>query len=297
MNQTRLDNPKLYSLNAKAIETLRAHFRDQPSLEQIARHFHLSPSHFQRLFRRWVGLTPKQFLQHLTVTGANALLRQDYSCLDASYSLGLSSASRLHDHLVTLEAVTPGELKTHGKGMTFYTGEANTPFGLARVNWTERGIHTLRFMQTAASRETADQSKTRSLWQQASWQTDHPSAQALLDRVFSNGTIPERFSLWVQGTNFQVAVWRALLNIPEGKLESYGGLALAINKQNASRAVGSAVGSNPTALLIPCHRVIRNDGNLGGYRWGLETKSWLLGKELAASEGETDKTATKSRGA
>ncbi|WP_075185436.1 methylated-DNA--[protein]-cysteine S-methyltransferase [Teredinibacter haidensis] len=276
-NQNELN----YRRMTKAIQLLQSHFLDQPSTEQIANQLHLSCSQFHTLFRQWTGLTPKQFLQQVTVEQAKQLLGKGNSCLQTSLSLGMSSGSRLYDHMVTLEAVTPGELKSGGKNLDFYFGDGQTPLGRARLIWNNRGIHSLRFEAGNADLAKADFEKSKNQWRHANWHQDNPAAQDQLHSLFSRRKA-EKLHLWVSGTNFQVAVWRGLLKIPPGHIQSYGELAEKLGDKNASRAVGQAVGLNPVAVLIPCHRVIQASGALGGYRWGLETKKILLGKELLA---------------
>jgi len=267
---------------AVAIKLLEEHFLAQPSSRELAEKLALRPQQFQRLFRQWTGLSPKQFLQIFTVERAKLLLSQQHNCLDTTMALGLSSGGRLHEQVVTLEAVTPGELKSGGQGLTISTGCGKTPLGPAQVTWTQRGIHTLRFKAEESNTAERDHAHTQSIWPHAHWQESPEAAQQWLNRIFQRSPSNKhaQIQLWVTGTNFQIAVWRALLSIPEGNITSYGHLSAAIGNPKASRAVGHAVGSNPVATLIPCHRVIRATGALGGYRWGLETKRILLAKEL-----------------
>ncbi len=280
-----MTRPTNYQRMAKVIGHLQQHFQQQPQLDELARSVGLSPAHFQRQFRQWCGLSPKQFLQSITTDQARQLLSADLSTLEASLELGLSGSSRLYDHLVTIEAVSPGEMKSAGRGLDFFFGVGVSPLGRASISWTQRGVHTLRFLASDMSKHP-DDLMTRELWSQARWHARSEQAQVLLDDIFSAGPRSEKYKLWVKGTNFQIAVWRALLAIPEGEVCSYNELSKAVGKLNASRAAGRAIGTNPIAVLIPCHRVIKTDGNLGGYRWGLQTKKLLLAKELIV--GRTD---------
>ena len=260
---------------ARAIRFLNEHAEQQPSLAQLADHLGLSPFHLQRLFRRWAGVTPKQFLQLLTVQRARALLA-DQPLLAVSESVGLSSGSRLHDHFVSLEAMTPGEVRGGGAGLVIDAAIHDTLYGPALIAMTPRGICALDFLADA------DQDAVAAV--KARW----PAAEVRLDRVrtavvaeaLAGHTGEPRWPLHVQGTNFQVSVWRALLETRAGQLTSYARLAAQSGRPGAARAVGQAVGANPVAVLIPCHRVIRETGVLGGYRWGLPRKQAMLLREL-----------------
>ena len=273
-----------YERIAVAIDYLLTNSGQQPSLADVAAQAHLSPFHFQRLFKRWAGITPKRFLQVVTVARAKRLLSDDaFSSLQASEALGFSSASRLHDHFVTLEAMTPGEFKSQGEGLTLAFGFAPGPFGQVFIAWTTKGICSLEFVDDDA------ESVVRALqlgWPGARCVQREAEAQTIVQRLF--GRVPPDdlpISVHVRGTNFQVAVWRALLAIPEGKFASYGQIARAVGRPSAVRAVGSAVGANPCAYVIPCHRVIRGNGEIGGYRWGLRRKQVINAWEAAASDG------------
>ncbi|WP_045857391.1 methylated-DNA--[protein]-cysteine S-methyltransferase [Teredinibacter purpureus] len=278
-NSASTPTHKRFQRMCAAIEYLRLHFRSQPSVANIAQQLNMSSDHLHHLFKQWVGISPKQFLQCVTVENAKPILAEQHSCIETSNALGLSSSSRLHDHLVSLEAVTPGDIKARGEGLTFYFGEGNTPLGIARLCWTKRGIHSLKFTRYDGAER--DNKHLRQQWSAARWEEQPTEAQQWLNRIFSkpsvkNGTL----KLYVQGTNFQIAVWRALLNIPQGTTLCYGEVAVKVGNPNASRAAGTAIGKNPVAVLIPCHRVIRESGLLGGYRWGLDKKTLLLAKEL-----------------
>lgn len=257
---------------------------DQPSLAEIAGHVHLSPYHFQRLFCRWAGTTPKRFLQVLTLERGKKLLDDSRSLLDVSHELGLSGSSRLHDHFVQLEAVTPGEYKSRGKQVTIEYGVHSTPLGRIFVAITRRGVCRAEFMGFNRVEELLD--NLHNAWPFSSIKENIPSTSHAIGAFFSShadsGHGP--LSLHVSGTNFQIAVWRALLAIPPGAVASYAQVAESIGAPKAARAVGNAIGANPIALLIPCHRVIQQSGALGGYRWGSAKKLMAQTWERAHSE-------------
>ncbi len=267
---------KDYERIAQAIAYINQHSEKQPSLDEVAKHIHLSAYHFQRLFVQYSGVSPKQFLQTLTVQSAKYWLGQTSSVTEAALASGLSGSSRLHDHFITIEAITPGEYKSQGKGVTFHWGTAPTEFGEAYVAWTSKGIHRLEFLDNNNITLTID--TLRNKWPQAKIQQDNEYAGKILQKVFSDTHEPMR--LWVSGTNFQIKVWQALLTISSGELYSYKAIATRIEQPKASRAVGTAIAQNPIAWLIPCHRVIQSSGVLGGYRWNPERKHILLTKEL-----------------
>lgn len=274
-----------YDRIAGAIDYIVANAGNQPRLADIAAQVNLSPYHFQRLFSRWAGLTPKQFLQVITVERAKRLLSEDsLPLLDASETLGLSSTSRLHDHFVKLEAVTPGEFRTAGAGLTIRHGVGESPFGKTFVASTSRGICALSFIDDQTRAEALENLACH--WPHAKLVADDAQAAEIMACVFDRGRARAApVSVVVRGTNFQIAVWRALLAIPEGSLASYGDIARALGRPRAVRAVGSAVGANPCGFLIPCHRVIRGNGELGGYRWGLTRKRAINAWEAAATDG------------
>jgi len=265
----------------QALRYLQVNYRQQPSLTEIAGSVHLSEYHFQRLFLRWVGISPKRFLQYLTKESAKELLSRSHSLLDTTLELGLSSPSRLHDLFITCEAVTPGEYKQRGAGLTIRYGFHPSPFGDCLVGITERGLCALSFAEEGNTASLLDDLQQR--WEQAKLIEDaaatHPYARRIFDLGRDPGEMP--IQLYLHGTNFQLQVWQALLHIPAGELTTYGQIATAVGKPKASRAVGSAVGDNPIAYLIPCHRVIRQAGELGGYRYGLARKQAILGWEQA----------------
>ncbi|MCC5834055.1 MAG: methylated-DNA--[protein]-cysteine S-methyltransferase [Opitutales bacterium] len=260
-----------YERIAKAIAYLRANVGSQPGLEELARQLHLSPFHFQRLFKRWAGTTPKRFLEVLTVERGKSLLRQAVPVMETASELGLSGPSRLHDHFVQLEAVSPGEFKRLGSGLTLGWGLHDSPFGKVFVALTDRGICRLEFIVPEGL--PAARMRLSESWPAAEIRQAETASAEVVSRLFDRSSPGDTaLPLQVAGTNFQVAVWRALLRIPPGHGTSYGRIAEAVGRPKASRAVGTAVGMNPIAFLIPCHRVIQQSGALGGYRWGVERK-------------------------
>lgn len=274
--------PEDYSRIEKAIQFLGANFREQPTLGQVARSVNLSEHHFQRLFRHWAGISPKRFLQFLTVEYAKELLEESRSVLEVSLESGLSSPGRLHDLFVNVEAVTPGEFKTRGAGLNISYGFHPTPFGSCLLAVTERGICGLLFL--AGRREALEDLKAR--WPGAALAENPELTAPRLGQIFprssSKGARP--LSLYLRGTNFQIKVWEALLRIPAGSVVSYEDLAVHLGQPRAARAVGNAVGENPVAFLIPCHRVIRKMGVVGDYRWGAARKKAMLAWEAARRE-------------
>ncbi|NOY13005.1 MAG: methylated-DNA--[protein]-cysteine S-methyltransferase [Deltaproteobacteria bacterium] len=270
-----------YQRIAKAIDFLRKSVLDQPSLDAAARQLGLSPCHFQRLFKRFAGVSPKRFLQHLTSEHAKQLLRQSTSVLETSFAVGLSSPSRLHDLLITVEAVTPGEYKTGGAGVQISYGIHTTPFGSCLLGLTARGVCRLEFVAPGEA-EIALQ-RLQKAWPHARINEDRVTTGKMLEQIFQSQKTPSSLSLLLKGTNFQLKVWNALLQIPPGSVTSYGFLAKQLGQPNAARAVGTAIGNNPIGYLIPCHRVLRGDGGIGGYRWGTERKLAILGRELCRS--------------
>jgi len=260
-----------YERIAKAIDYIGENVTAQPSLADVAAHVHLSPFHFQRLFSRWAGTTPKRFLQVLTLELGKQLLKESTSLLDVSDALGLSSSSRLHDHFVQLEAVTPGEYRNKGKGLSIRHGVHDTPFGRLFIARTPRGVCRAAFVDDGD--EAAQLDRLLEVWPLAALERDAEATAdiaALLSAPVRDLQRP--LSLHVAGTNFQIAVWRALLRIPPASAVAYSQIAEAVGSPRAVRAAGSAIGANPVALLIPCHRVIQQSGGLGGYRWGAARK-------------------------
>ncbi len=265
----------------QAILYLENHYKDQPGLEEVAANIGLSEYHFQRLFTRWAGVSPKRFLQFLTKESAKDLLDQSENLLDTTHQVGLSSLGRLHDLFVTTEAVTPGEYKSHGAGITIRYGIHPTPFGKCVIATTERGICHLSFVQTSEG-EAIDQFVTE--WQQARMIEDYRATAPLIEPIFDLRYDPrgKPLNVHLRGTNFQLKVWEALLQVPTGTVTTYGELAARIGKPSAMRAVGTAVGHNPIAVLIPCHRVIRKVGEFGNYRYGALRKKALLAREFVS---------------
>jgi len=270
-----------YERIARAIDWLGRHAAQQPDLAAAARHLHLSEHHFQRLFTRWAGVSPKRFLQFLTVENAKARLASSAGVLDLAASVGLSGPGRLHDLFVTLEAMSPGEYRAGGKGLAIRYGAHDTPFGPAVIAVTRRGVCGLHFLEGGSDPESA----LRTDWPMASLREERSATAALAARIFDPLAVRrgKPLALLVKGSNFQLKVWRALLGLPFGALATYGGVARGIGAPAAARAVGSAIGANPIAWLIPCHRVIRESGELSRYRWGAERKAAMLAWEAARS--------------
>jgi len=278
-----LDNPD-YRRIALAINYLEEHVAEQPSLEEVAEHIGLSPWHFQRLFKSWAGVSPKRFLQYLTVENAKRLLRESGSVLDVALDVGLSGPSRLHDLFVSVEAMTPGEFKSLGKDLSVSYGFHATPFGECLLALTSRGICSLAFVEEENRAEALQQ--LLETWKAASLVEDPEAGESIISQIFKQGGEQGRgpVKVLLRGTNFQLKVWQALLRIPEGAAVSYGSLAEAVGHPGAHRAVGTAVGRNPIACLIPCHRVLRTNGDIGGYRWGITRKRAILAREAAVCE-------------
>jgi AraC family transcriptional regulator of adaptative response/methylated-DNA-[protein]-cysteine methyltransferase len=270
-----------YGRVEQAIHYLEAHAHEQPSLSELARQVGLSEFHFQRLFRRWAGVTPKDFLQCLTLNRAKALLAASSSLMDTSLELGLSGTGRLHDLFLSLEAMTPGEFKRAGQGLTIQWGIHATPFGEALFAVTPRGLCGLSFLE--AEERTTAVAHFQARWPEARLIEDSRQTEPFAIEVVSRmrGTISRPLALVLKGSPFQTQVWQGLLTIPEGGVTSYQGLGRVIGAPNASRAVGTALAMNPIGYLIPCHRVIRASGAVGEYHWGTVRKQALLGVERA----------------
>jgi AraC family transcriptional regulator, regulatory protein of adaptative response / methylated-DNA-[protein]-cysteine methyltransferase len=267
-----------YARVERAIRFLEEHAERRPSLAEVARGAGLSPSHFQRLFTRWAGLSPKRFLQFLAKEHAVERLRRSATVLDAAWDAGLSGPGRLHDLLVSSEAATPGEVASGGMGVAIAWGFHPTPFGECLLGVTDRGICHLSFVGTGGRPAAlADLSRR---WPRASLRERRTLVARTAERVFA-GTGRGNMRLHLSGTNFQLKVWEALLRIPPGAATTYGEVARRIGRPGAARAVAGAVGANPVAWIIPCHRVLRSLGALGGYRWGIERKQAMLVWEAA----------------
>lgn len=278
--ESRMNTTDYYRVEA-AIRYLARHRKSQPELAELAAHIGLSQRHLHRLFSRWAGVTPKRFLEFLTVEHAKRLLDNSNSVLAAAHGSGLSGPGRLHDHFVTVEAVTPGEYRNRGAGLTIRFGTGESPFGPVFVAWTERGVCRVGFV--ADGDVSTEKEALRRAWGRASLDGDELMAAALARSIFSApfeaGSPP--LAVHVRGTNFQLAVWCALLRVPPGQVVSYGSLAKEVCSARAARATGSAVARNPVAFLIPCHRVIRAEGITGDYAWGVTRKRCMLAWEAS----------------
>lgn len=271
-----------YQRIAAAIAYAQTHFQAQPDLETLARQAHWSPFHFQRKFQEWAGVSPKKFLQFLSLSHAKQLLRQARTVEAATHETGLSGSGRLHDLFVQLEAMTPGDYRQGGAALRLNYSFGDSPFGPYLVASTPTGICHLHFAPADAPAEAL--AALRREWPQATL-TEHADAHhAQVARFFARDFGPaERLHLHLRGTPFQLKVWESLLRIPEGQRRSYGQLAAAAGHAAAVRAVGTAIGANPVGYLIPCHRVIRQGGELGQYRWGSGRKAALLGWEASVA--------------
>lgn len=271
-----------YERIARVIRRLDETHMEQPGLADLAACAGLSLFHFHRLFSAWAGVTPKDFLQCLTLAHVKSLLREGASVLDAALAAGLSGPGRLHDLCVSLEAATPGEWKSGGEGWTITAGFAESPFGVCLVGESARGICHVSFVEPGEDEKAMSALKDE--WPEARLRRDDTNADRIIARMFNPGLgATDRVMLraFVKGSAFQTRVWRALLQVPSGALTTYGRLAEAIERPTAARAVGTAVARNPLAVLIPCHRVIRKTGVIGDYRWGRVRKRALLAWETA----------------
>jgi AraC family transcriptional regulator of adaptative response/methylated-DNA-[protein]-cysteine methyltransferase len=273
-----------YQRIAEAIEFLQQNFRQQPDLNKVAQQVHLSPFHFQRMFKEWAGVSPKQFLHYLTVDHAKSILKEKKASLaDAAFETGLSGTSRLHDMFIKIEGMTPGEYKNGGENLQINYSYAESPFGDIFIASTDKGICFLSF--TDNEQESFRQLK--SLFPNASFRSFFDLLQQNALYIFTQDwTRLDEIKLHIKGTSFQLKVWEALLKIPLGSLTTYSSLAQHIQNPNASRAVGTAIGSNPVAYLIPCHRVIKNTGIVGEYHWGSLRKKAIIGWESSRVYGE-----------
>jgi AraC family transcriptional regulator of adaptative response/methylated-DNA-[protein]-cysteine methyltransferase len=268
-----------YERIVRAISFLERNFQEQPSLEEIAATIHLSPYHFHRLFRRWAGITPKQFLQFLTIDYAKQRLADSASILETSYEAGLSGPGRLHDLFVTFEAMTPGEYKSQGQGLQIEYGFHPTPFGTCLLAMTARGVCSLSFVEDGQQEQVLV--RLHRAWPQADFHENVAATGSRVAQVFAPDPATKPVPLLIKGTNFQIKVWEALLRIPTGAVVSYSTVAAAIGQPTAARAVAGAVARNPIGYLIPCHRVIRQAGLVNNYRWGSTRKKAILGWEAA----------------
>lgn len=281
-----------YQRIEQAIQYLEKNFQRQPELDEVAGQAHLSPFHFQRIFTEWAGISPKRFLQFLTVDFLKSKLIESKNLVEAAESAGLSGQSRVYDLFTTLEGVTPQEYKQKGSGIRIEYGIHETPFGTCLIGVTERGVCWLSFIQTDEdARQRIEEMKIH--WSNSVFHQNEELTEAFIQKIFpsplplspgravSEGRGERKLHLFVKGTNFQVKVWEALLKIPMGSVTTYQGVAEQIQSPKAMQAVGSAVGSNHIAYLIPCHRVIRKDGILGEYRWSPTRKKSMIGWEMA----------------
>ena len=271
-----------YARIADAIAYLESHMQDQPSLADLSAHLGLSPGHTQKLFKRWAGVSPKQFLKSVTHAHARKMLLDHETVLDTSLAVGLSGPGRLHDLCLTVEAMTPGEVAAGGAGLDMRYGFAATPFGQCLAITTPKGLAGLGFADDGEQDALfADMSAA---WPHATIIQDQKAIRPLINKIFQNPR--GDLNLVLKGTPFQLKVWQALLRIPAGRAVTYGDVANAIGSPKAVRAVGTAIGRNPISYLIPCHRVLRNSAALGGYHWGLTRKRAILAHESAPLIGE-----------
>lgn len=275
-----------YELVRRNLEFLRENWKDQPSLEDLAQQNGLSAAHLQRLFQRWAGLSPKAFLQALTIDHARKLLRESASVLDTAYEVGLSGPGRLHDLFVTHEGMSPGAYKAKGQGLTIRYGFHDCPFGKALVMTTDHGVCGLAFADGGQELATFADMKTR--WPLADYVEDEVATAPVALRIFEprRWTAEAPLKITFIGTDFETRVWQTLLRIPLGRATTYSDIATHVGKPQAARAVGAAVGRNPISFVVPCHRVIGKSGQLTGYHWGLTRKSAILGWEAGLLSAE-----------
>ena len=273
-----------YSRIAEAIEHIKLNFKEQPNLDEIARKVHLSPFHFQRLFTEWAGTSPKNFLQYTSIEYAKKLLKENKASLfDAAYETGLSGTGRLHDLFIKIEGMTPAEYKHGGKNLHINYSFAESPFGNILVASTAKGICYMAFFEE----EDIAYGIFQSHFPNASFQRRLDMIQQNALFIFQNDWSKlQLVKLHLKGTDFQLKVWETLLKIPMGKLSTYGNIAHQLNNPNASRAVGTAIGNNPVAFLIPCHRIIQSTGTFGGYMWGNTRKTAIIGWEAAKTNAD-----------
>jgi len=277
---------KEYPVIEKAIEYIETHFQDQPELEDIAAYLNISPFHLQRTFKEWVGISPKRFLQFLTIDYARQLLKESRSVLDATYESGLSSPARMHDLFISIDAVTPGEFKKLGDGLEISYGMHTSPFGPCVIAVTQRGLCFMGFYSDVLNAEFMQDMLGR--FPRARFIEDPHKTLAYYKTIFGRNSSDKKLTLFLKGTNFQIKVWEALLSIPEGYVCSYGDISKIIGNPGANQAVGNAVGANPISYLIPCHRVIQNMGIIGNYHWGSARKKAMLLWENEKSKKEME---------
>jgi AraC family transcriptional regulator of adaptative response/methylated-DNA-[protein]-cysteine methyltransferase len=277
-----------YQRIEQALQYLEKNFQRQPELDEVAEKVHLSPFHFQRIFTEWAGISPKRFLQFLTVDFLKEKLKESKNLVEAAEAAGLSSQSRVYDLFTTLEAVTPQEYKLRGSGIRIEYGIHETQFGNCLIGVTDRGICWLSFLSTDED-PRFELEKMKEHWNNSIFHEDEHLTRSFIHKIFHSTTpttkTEGKLHLFVKGTNFQVKVWEALLKLPMGSVLTYQDIATSIENPTAMQAVGSAVGSNHIAYLIPCHRVIRKDGILGEYRWSSTRKKSIIGWEMAKASG------------
>jgi len=273
-----LDLSDNYRQIEKAIRYIDDNFKDQPSIDEIAKNIGMSKFHFIRIFKEYVGVTPKQFLHSVTLNYAKEHIKESKSILDSSLDIGLSSSSRLHELFVNLIGVTPKEWREKGRDVLITYGYGETPFGEALIAYTDKGICYLGFID---NNKELIFSRFQELWENANLLHDEAKAHEYLENIFLKN---QRYNLLVKGTNFQVNVWKALLNLPNGVVATYQDMANFLDKPKSVRAVASAIGQNHVGYLIPCHRVIAKSGAMSGYRWGIERKKILIAYESASKE-------------
>lgn len=272
-----------YERIEKAIVFLQEHFREQPDLDEVARQVHLSPFHFQKLFTQWAGVSPKKFLQFISVEYAKELLKKDISLAEVSFETGLSGTGRLHDLFIGIEGMTPGEYKNGGAALEIQYHFADTPFGKIIIAATAKGICHLAFIKTEAEGIAGLQQFFPNAQLKKNTTSLHRDALQFFSGDWKD---LKKIKLHLKGTPFQLKVWQSLLQIPFGNRTAYGAIADHIKNPKASRAVGTAIGDNPVAFLIPCHRVIRSSGMIGDYHWGRPRKTAILGWEAAQVSAE-----------
>ncbi len=279
-NKLYLQNEN-YNKIVEAIQYIDDNFKDQPSIDTIAQHIDMSKYHFIRVFKEYVGVTPIQFLQSITLNYAKEHLKESTSILESSLDLGLSSPSRLHDLFVNIIGVTPKEYKELGQNVEITYGYGYTPFGNALIATTKRGICFLGFYDESSQ---AVDKRFKEIWAKANLIKDDKKASEVLNSIFIKKD--KKFNLYVKGTNFQINVWKALINIPDGSITTYQDVAKYLNNPKAVRAVANAIATNPIGYLIPCHRVLGKSGAMTGYRWGVERKKILVAYEALKRKEE-----------
>lgn len=270
-----------YDRIAKALSYIKENYTSQPKLNEIADHIHLSPYHFHRLFKRWAGVTPKNFLKYISIEHAKNLLQKDHTVEETSFEIGLSSISRLHDLFVSIEGMTPGEFKNKGKNLILNYLVYDTPFGPVIISSTEKGITNISFIDQKEDAEAILREKWPSSTLIMTKHRHHYNALQIFDKNWKDLS---NIKLHLKGTEFQLKVWETLLKIPFGSVNSYSGIAEKIDRPNSQRAVANAVANNPVAFLIPCHRVIKKLGEIGEYRWGAARKMSIIGWEFSQNQ-------------